>query len=166
MTSINYVRGDVREGAFIGTRVIPHVCNNINKMGAGVAKALYTKWPTVKETYHKLDFSHPHSLLGHIQLFRVEDNTLVCNMIGQHKVMVRKKNGVPINDEGDPPVRYAKIETAMVKLANHLRAYVEDPIIHAPKFGCGLSGGRWETISQLIEEYWCPHFPVVVFTVD
>lgn len=48
MNKIEYIVGDVRSQPFkTKRRFIPHVCNDEGRMGAGVAKALYTKWPTV-----------------------------------------------------------------------------------------------------------------------
>lgn len=161
---IQYIVGDVRNHEFEGTRVIPHVCNDINRMGAGVAKALYTKWPTVKTTYHSLDFDQP--TLGIMQLVYVEKKTLVCNMIGQHKIMVKKSYGIPVNEDGEVPVRYDAIEKAMISLKEELLENVPDAVIHMPQFGCGRAGGQFEEILALVEKHWLPHFPVTVFVLD
>jgi hypothetical protein len=33
--------------------------------------------------------------------------------------------------------------------------------IHAPKFGCGLAGGNWNFISELINDIWGKFFVTV-----
>jgi len=34
--------------------------------------------------------------------------------------------------------------------------------IHAPKFGCGLAGGNWNFVSELIRDIWS-NIPVFIY---
>lgn len=38
--------------------------------------------------------------------------------------------------------------------------------IHCPMFGCDLAGGDWRVVSALIEDIWCPYFPVKVCVIE
>jgi len=162
MYKIEYHVGDVRTFPVEGSKIIPHCCNDIKAMGAGVARALYTKWPIVREHY-----INNSQKLGEAFLIPVDTNTYVCNMIGQHKVMVRRNNGVSVGEDGRPPVRYLALSLAM----NRLRILIRDenlpnPTIVAPKFAADLAGGNWDFIETLIHELWLPYFPVHVCTLE
>lgn len=59
-------------------------------------------------------------------------------------------NGVGYSPDGQPPIRYNAIRTALTtvnKLAVEIGA-----TIHAPKFGSDLAGGSWEEIEKIIKE--------------
>lgn len=156
MNHIEYYVGDVtnhkRERDVV---VIPHCCNNVNLMGAGVAKALYTKWPEVKDKYHSM-----YQTLGLVSYVKVDDGkTIICNMIGQDGIKIGYNDkGIAVGDDGRPPVRYSSLCIAMTDVANKAEGY--NPEIHCPLFGCDLAGGDWNIVSTLIEEIWCPFFPV------
>lgn len=52
-----------------------------NAMGSGVAKAIYTKWPIVKEEYHKFAKNKkPNDLLGLIQEIEINEDLLIRNI--------------------------------------------------------------------------------------
>lgn len=52
-----------------------------NAMGSGVAKAIYTKWPIVKEEYHKFaQNKNPNDLLGLIQEIKINEDLLIKNI--------------------------------------------------------------------------------------
>lgn len=157
MNNIEYYIGDVtnhkRDKDVV---VIPHCCNDTGLMGKGVAKALYTKWPRVRSKY----MEHP-KMLGMVSYAREDDGkTIICNMIGQDGVMVGfNKDGTAVGNDGRPPIRYSKLAIAMMDVAGKAESY-GDVEIHCPIFGCDLAGGNWDFVSALVEEIWCPMFPV------
>lgn len=54
-------------------------CQNV--MGSGVAKAIYLKWPIVKEEYHKFSQNkNPNDLLGLIQEIKINEDLLIRNI--------------------------------------------------------------------------------------
>ena len=59
--------------------VIMHQVNCQNVMGAGVAKALYTKYPQVKEQFHQLatqpEYNTPQKRFGHHCRTKLDNNT-------------------------------------------------------------------------------------------
>jgi len=137
---IKYVNGDVTEPIGDGNKFIIQCVNDIGVIGAGVAKAIMTKWPIVRERYiawsKKDDF-----ILGNIQAFSVERKIAVVNMIGQH--------GVGFSD-GVAPIRYDAIEECLKKVKKMAVTYCAS--IHAPKFGAGLAGGDWDKIENILEK--------------
>lgn len=170
MKRFSYIVGDVREQPCNGIKLIPHCCNNLGLMGAGVAKALYSKWPDVKTKY--LEFceykkkNYNKVQLGSLSQVIVDDNTFVINMIGQDGVKVKEDEyGRALNYKNEIPVNYCAIIKCMNNIVT-LFKNTENVEIHCPKFGCDLAGGSWQVIEGLIKEIWLPHFPVKVCVLD
>lgn len=140
--------------------LIPHCCNDIGVMGAGVARALRNKWPIVFDVYQRM-----YESLGDISYSIVEtfpeDNrpqVVVVNMIGQHGV---------VGPNNLKPVKYTALTKAMFHikdLCEMLKMGKRKPVIHTPKFGSDLAGGNWEFIKELIKEIWIDNgIDVVVY---
>lgn len=148
---IEYYSGDVRNFPRDKSIVIiPHCCNDLGIMGAGVARAILDMWPNVYDKYKVSSLD-----LGSVNCVEVDsDNgkTIVANMIGQH--------GVGIDEKGNPPVRYHALCLAMHKVAESVKNSGNNFEIHCPVFGCDLAGGDWGLVSKLVEEIWCCICPV------
>ena len=71
---INYLSGhDVREPYKKGeVNLILHCCNDQGAMGAGVAKALFDKWPEVRIKYMEAFNKEINNQLGDIHYVKVE----------------------------------------------------------------------------------------------
>ena len=144
---IKYINGDVREPIGLDQNLIIHCCNDIGRMGSGVALALMKKWPVIRNQYitwynEDLDFK-----LGDIQIVKVSDSndifdTFVANMIGQH--------GINVDKDGNPPVRYKAIRKCLKSVCKY--CLKNNTSVHAPKFGSDLAGGDWNIIEKIIEE--------------
>lgn len=125
--------------------IIPHVCNSLGVMGAGVARRLVTKWPGILRNY--ADGCNRALLVGRNRVgwndyVAVKNNSIeVVNMVAQ--VGVGRSNRIPL--------RYGALAKCMHDL---LDAYDADINIVAPKFGSALAGGNWEVIRDMIEEIW------------
>lgn len=170
-STISYVNGDIfnyvdhyinaeNNGCSI---IIPHVCNNINVFGAGFASAITKHYPIVKENYHLLGNTFLKNNLGHTQFIEVSKNKtyghklIFANMISQ--------NGI-ISSNNPRPLNYLALAKSMVSVTNYISSnYNEDNKvqIHAPKFGCGLAGGNWNFIENLIEDIW-KNFSITIYT--
>lgn len=151
--SITYKQGDLLTHNFLSDchYIIPHIVNNSYVMGSGVAKALYTKWPAVKEMYleHRLQ-------LGSSQIVQVEPRIKVINMMAQVGTIYDKGNVKPI--------RYEALVECM-KPIQTLCVALEAEII-APKFGSDRARGNWDFIAELIEEMWVSEeIPVTIYTL-
>ena len=90
-----------------------------------------------------------------MKLVRVENRVWVANMIAQH--------GVLHKDDGTPPIRYGSLEDCLAEL--HLHARELEATIHMPRIGCGLAGGKWSEIEQIIERQ-LTHDDVYVYDFD
>lgn len=126
---------------------ICHQVNCQNAMGSGVAKALYEKWPEVKEQYHK--YCHgakPEQLLGHVQAVNINGKDIdhggrfVINIFGQ----------LNYGRDGKCYTRYDALETAFDKINYALAGY---SLAFPYGFGCGLAGGDWATVYRLIRDH-------------
>ena len=128
--------------------IIPHVVNNLGVMGAGVALALKNKWPEVEEEYLALKDIRGLDL-GEICWANVGKRTIVVNMIAQ--------DGLRSN-ENTRPLKYSALIDCMrhvyYRISYLLGVSNTKRVIHAPKFGSELAGGKWEFIEELIKEIW------------
>lgn len=151
---INYHQGCLFE--YIDTLdknkiLIPHVVNNINKMGSGFVVPLYTRWPTVKSEYHeysgwfcdRLGFFRNY-LLGKIQIIPVSSKIDVINMFAQDGV---------ISQQNPKPIKYDALANCLTKIKTTYSCINKQ--IVAPKFGAGLAGGDWNIIESMIKKHWC-----------
>lgn len=123
--------------------VICQQVNCKNVMGAGLAKAIYTKWPIVKRLYHEFcsEFDSPYDLLGKVQIIRQPEIPFdIANIFGQLNF-------------GRKPVRYTDYNALIAAFAEIHSKYGEDNIIAFPYgIGCGLGGGDWDTVLSIIKE--------------
>jgi hypothetical protein len=149
------------------TIIIPHVCNNVDVFGAGFAKAVSDRYPIVKENYHLIGPNFLKNNLGYVQFVTAptkhKNHKLVfANMIAQ--------NGL-INRSNQRPLNYGALTIAMYRVKNFIKqAQTEsdksDKIeIHAPRFGAGLSGGKWEFIQDLVKDIWTG-VPVYIYKYE
>ena len=175
---INYHKGCLFE--YIDTLeecdiFIPHVVNNINKMGSGFVVPLYTRWPKVKSEYHEYcDFYlknlgfFPKYMLGSIQTISVSDATSIYNRCAIDVVNMFAQDGV-ISKSNPKPIQYNKLAKCIIRLKDridHINTLVCTEFVHsspyknfdikivAPKFGAGLAGGDWTIIEKMIKKYW------------
>lgn len=141
------IKGDVTNPIGSGNRIIIHCCNDIFVMGSGVALALLTKWPVVREKYIEWGVrDNPH--LGDVQFIKVEDGLAVGNMIGQHGI--RTRNSL----DQSPPIRYEAIDECLKKVATTAKKHGAS--VHLPmNLGSGLAGGKWTKIEELIRKNLC-----------
>lgn len=128
--------------------VIAHCVNDINRMGSGVAKAILTRWPIVKEKYHEWGDRGYHLrdktkipfVLGQIQLVPVKKNVQVCNLIGQRDIVPYKNI---------PPVRYQSVLEGMYRLSDWMNQN-KYKTLAIPRICCGLAGGEWKHIETIL----------------
>lgn len=139
MRTIQYVKGDASSPTCEGSKIISHICNDIGRWGKGFVMAISKRWKKPENEFKKWFKSGENFNLGEIQLVQVEDDVWVCNMIGQHNIVPYSKG---------PPIRYEAVEECLGKLAQ--KALELNATVHMPRIGCGLAGGKWEEIEQII----------------
>jgi hypothetical protein len=72
------------------------------------------------------------------------------------------QNGV-IGHNNPRPLNYPALCKSMIGVKKYIMTHFDKDNkvqIHAPKFGCGLAGGDWRFITNLIEDIW---FDIPVF---
>ncbi|MFE2108540.1 macro domain-containing protein [Kitasatospora sp. NPDC059463] len=141
-STITYVRGDATAPGGKGVKVIAHVCNDLGGWGKGFVLALSNRWSEPEAAYrrwHRERASNDFGL-GAVQLVRVGESLWVANLIGQRGIRTGRSSG--------PPVRYEAIDTALATLGG--QALGLGASVHMPRIGCGLAGGRWESVEPLV----------------
>ena len=137
--AIHYLQGDATEPIGEGKKAIVHVCNDIGAWGAGFVLALSNKWSQPEAQYRAWAKSKNNFQLGFVQPVRVTEDITVMNMIGQHGIRVAGFN---------IPLRYDALATCLTKVAGYCKA--NNMSVHMPRIGCGLAGGRWEKVEEII----------------
>lgn len=176
--TLRTVKGDVRNPQFLVSdelAIIPHCCNNLGVMGAGVALALRNKWPQVFNVYQQMAeasnaaLSCPNGFrdrLGSNCNAVCEKNIIVVNMIGQDGT---------VNTDNPKPVKYWALSSCLKEVRMNLITLLKQhahykemkPVIHCPKFGSDLAGGNWDFILELIREQWLEYgIDVVVYEFE
>lgn len=153
--NIEYVTGDATNPKGEGLKVIPHCCNTVGAWGAGFVLALskkskipetsYKKW--YRDGYYTSDRAGKVPFqLGKVQFAPFSKSVIVCNIIGQQ--------GVGYNN-GLPPIRYDSIKGGFDMMRELMLA--DKFSVHMPRIGCGLAGGEWDKIEEIIKETLCNH---------
>ena len=127
--------------------VIMHQVNCQNVMGAGVAKALYTKYPQIKEKFHQLatqpDYNTPEKRFGLVQPIKNKNQQVILNSISQ--LHYGRKKGVVYTNHQALLTNLSKLDAYAKK--HNLPAYVP------ARIGCGLAGGDWTIVEQYIKQH-------------
>lgn len=145
MGKINYVIGDATQPQGEGKKIICHVCNDIGAWGAGFVLAISRRWSFPEQFYR----ARQKYVLGDVDIISVNPvlsessgDIYVANMIGQHRT--------GYDGNGNPPIRYDAVRTALEKV--NVVAEKQNATLHMPRIGCGLAGGEWEKIEEIIKE--------------
>jgi O-acetyl-ADP-ribose deacetylase (regulator of RNase III) len=133
---IQFITGDATDPIGSGNKIIAHVCNDIGAWGAGFVLAISKRWPQPEAQYLK---SRGCLALGTLSLIQVDPGIWVANMIAQRGICT---------EDGVPPIRYAALRQCLAILAVEARKL--RATIHMPRIGCGLAGGKWESVEPLI----------------
>lgn len=111
-------------------------------MGKGFVLSLSKRWLKPKITFHNM-----RQELGTISICPVIDSpgekVCIVNMIAQRGIYSQNR----VN-----PIRYDALEACLQKVAGIFKDYIFKVSIHMSRIGCGLAGGKWEIIQDLIEK--------------
>ena len=147
---INYVKGDATLPIGEGEKAIVHICNDIGAWGSGFVVALSDKWPETRKAYISLD----NYYLGDVQRVKVESNITVINMIAQRGT---------ISKSNPAPIRYIALAECLGK------AFLNTPgleAVHMPRIGCGLAGGVWARVEEIVVSAMALRPSVKVYVYD
>lgn len=136
---MKFVNGDITDIEY-GAIIQQVNCRGV--MGAGVAKALYTKWPVIKSKYEWFsDRTNKNALYGMIQTINVTPQITVYNSFSQFDYGTHDKQtneAMLINNINMICKAYAGL---YAQSGNYIPVYVPYGI------GCGLGGGNWAFVS-------------------
>jgi len=125
--------------------LIPHICNNVKKWGAGFVLPLARHFPEARASFFNVD----DPKLGETSLVQAKNvPVIIANMFAQDGIGI--KNGIP-------PIRYEALQKCMNTiqlLCIQLQKEGKKVTIACPMFGAGLAGGDWNVISEMIFKTW------------
>lgn len=138
--------------------IIVHQVNMAGVMGAGLARRIADRWPLVKYMYKNAVTGKMYQL-GDIQKIEVEPGLLyIVNLFGQRKY--GRETGVVYTNYD----AVARGLSATWKFSLELAAPYRPQIYIPFGMGCGLGGGNWDVIYELIKQ--CTPTAVICKLVD
>lgn len=149
MSGIKYVIGDATQPELIPNKInmICHCCNTIGAWGAGFVVSLGNKYPIAKLKYQTtIDEAKKtrKNLLGTVAYVKVTEtpDLIVAHLFGQSSIYQKS--------DGTPPVDYNAIVCGFNNIICDLNG--KGCAIHMPRIGCGLAGGDWSKIEDIINQ--------------
>ena len=122
-----------------------YICQQVNckgVMGAGLAMQICIQWPVVYQRYLEFCYGNNGNKLGTYQEVLVEPKLYVVNLFGQ--------NGY---GRGERQTNYAALATALFSFFRDCAQKNQDVTIRLPYgLGCGLAGGDWNTVLDIISD--------------
>lgn len=144
--SLKTVYGDIlTPNANEVAAVICHQVNMRGVMGAGLARQIRNKFPSVYDAY-KVKCSSGTVSLGDVQFVSMlpDNGCVIVNIFGQDGYGTDKV----YTDYGALRKAFAKVVTTL-----HLTKALHNAIVRIPYgLGCGLAGGNWNTVLRIIQE--------------
>jgi O-acetyl-ADP-ribose deacetylase (regulator of RNase III) len=155
---ITYLTGDATAPQGPENKVIAHVCNDTGAWGRGFVLSLTKRWPKAEASYREWyqeqgGEDYPPMELGQVMFIAVEAGITVANMVGQRGIMAA--------EDGTPPIRYGALEECLMQVREFARDY-DHASVHMPRIGCGLAGGKWSEVEEIIDRVM-PHTDVYVY---
>ena len=123
--------------------IVCHQCNCVGAMGAGLAKGIRNQWPHVYKDYH-LAIRNRDLELGGCRIIMAEPGIFIAHLAGQYDIGTRKQQ-----------TDYVAVRSALRELRRQINAsYVlmRMPVCLPYGFGCGLGGGDWDKMLEILEE--------------
>ena len=160
MAKIHYVIGDATDPIVRDNEnsLIVHCCNTLGFWGAGFVVPLGKRYPKAKESYKQYIEKNGKGHLADVDEVKVADNIYVENLIGQSFLYKQPNGQIPCN--------YLAIELGFRSIIEKWMAKTENYSIHMPRIGCGLAGGDWKTIENIIQRIFIDIADVDVFVYD
>lgn len=152
VSEINYVVGDATQPHGEGVKFIAHISNDVGGWGSGFVVALSRRSRTPENCYRRWAkegvYEGAPFKLGEVQLADFTTPSIkVVNMIAQ--------SGIRHSHDDARAVRYSalrKCTDGLGQLATRWASFGSAPSIHMPRIGCGLGGGEWAQVEEIILE--------------
>lgn len=136
---VKYIKGDILN---VTEGIIVQQVNCKGVMGAGLAKQIRDKWPSVYDSYLDKVYYSPNNedLLGTAVWNKVDTNLFVASIFGQYDY----GHGTKFT-----------IYPALFKGLDYVfgMAEIDQIPVYIPKgLGCGLAGGNWDFVEAYIQD--------------
>lgn len=141
---IQTVKGDIFES---DVDIIVHQVNCCGTMGAGIAKQIRNRFPNTFANYRKLcESTRPEHLIGH--------NLYTAEMLDERRVIVANIFGQNGFGRSRLFTDYDALNQCFARLAKDALSLktrgLPNKIGIPYKIGCGLGGGDWSIVSEII----------------
>jgi hypothetical protein len=151
---ITYLKGDACEPRGKGNRLLVQVVNDgALTWGAGFSLSVRKKWPFLQQSFRSWATTQRNLKLGNIHVASVDGNISLVSMVAQHGY----------GSSPTPRIRYLALQESLRKVGDI--AVQRSAAVHMPRIGCGLAGGSWGVVSELIFDEICSR-GVSVFVYD
>lgn len=157
---IHYIKGDLIEAVKNNeVDVIAQQCNCFNTMGSGIAKQIKQHFPVAYEADCKTNRGDKGKLGTISMAYDQRYDLYLFNLYGQYGF-----NRHMIN------TNYEALEKSLKAMYFVLRsgsiyepAIKSDSRIGIPRLGCGLAGGDWNVVEELVEKTIAKSYDVFVY---
>jgi hypothetical protein len=134
----------IQEGNILNNTngIILHQVNCQGIMGGGLALQIKNKYPKVYEEYINFidSFADPKKLLGEAQMVFVDNGLYIGNIFSQFDISCIERQ-----------TDYNAVELGFKKVVK-FNSNINLPIYIPYLYGCGLGGGDWSIVSDIIEK--------------
>ena len=135
---IKFEQGDILDPKY---KIFCHQVNCKGVMGAGLARQIRSKYPEVYKDY-ELRCQSRHDNLGSCIFSYTNDNRLCISMFAQNRY-----------GHGEQFTDYGAFSNCLKHIKDFATYALEDFVIAFPyKIGCGLAGGDWNIIYEMLKE--------------
>lgn len=117
--------------------IIAHQANCMSIMGSGIAKAIREKYPMAYRV-DMTDERTPEQKLGSYSFCNTGEGVVIFNLYGQY---------LP-----GPNTNYISLRKSLQEMAVLLKNVNPTLRIGLPLIGCGVGGGDWEVVSEILLE--------------
>lgn len=137
--------------------LLPHVCNNAHKWGAGFLVPLGKRFPEAVAAF----FRKKDDKIGVVQFVQDENlPIIICNMFAQKDIQTSTAA-----HQVTSTLQYLELQKCMIQVGERAKELIQSGKkvqIACPKFGSGLAGGNWTIIENMIIRLWS-EMPVTVY---
>lgn len=135
---VSYVIGDIFSAVENNDiDIIAHQANCMSIMGSGIAKAIREKYPMAYRADVN-DERSPEQRLGSYSFCNTGDGVIIFNLYGQYYP--------------GPDTRYHALQGALSQMACLIKKVNPVFRIGLPLIGCGVGGGDWNVVSEILLE--------------